>query len=177
MMEFSHGVCTMRLSDERITVVHRRRKGAIIGSVLLGFFGVSGSTLLSIIVCSRVMEGTFTPDLLLAPLTGVPFIALAVLYIAILGRRWGTVELDRERNTLLWLQGGAARGTWTLSDVARVERRYAFLHTYRVSTLGNVERWMSLLMKDGTRVPLFLGTGRELEAIGEHLGSWGLPVQ
>ncbi|MBN2078315.1 MAG: hypothetical protein JW838_05075 [Spirochaetes bacterium] len=177
MLELSHRVCTIRMTQGRITAVHNRRKGAIIGSLLLGFFGASGSTLLSIIVCSRVMEGTFTPDLLLAPLTGLPFIALAVLYIAILGRRWGTVELDRERNTLLWLQGGAARGTWMLSDVARVERRYAFLHTYRVSTLGRVERWMSLLMKDGTRVPLFLGTGEELEKIGEHLGRWGLPVQ
>ncbi len=177
MMEFSHGACTMRLSDERITVVHRRRIGAIIGAVLLGIFGIVASTFLSIIVCSRVMEGDFTPDLLLAPLAGLPFMVLAVFYTAVLGRRWGTVELDRRRNTLLWLQGGATKGTWMLSDVARVERRYAFLHTCRVSTLGKVERWMSLLMKDGTRVPLYLGTVEELEAIEEHLRRLGLPVQ
>lgn len=177
MMDFSSGVSTMRLSEERITVVHRRRNGAIIGAALLGIFGIVASAVLSIIVCSRVTEGDVTPDLLLAPLTGLPFMVLAVFYAAILGRRWGTVELDRRRNTLLWLQGGSARGTWTLSDVARVERRHAFLHTFRVSTLGKVERWMSLMMKDGTRVPLYLGTGEELETIEEHLRRWGLPVR
>ena len=174
MMELSHRVCTIRVTHGGITAVHRRRNGGIIGAALLGIFGVAASTLLSVIVCSRIMAGTFTPDLLLAPLTGVPFMALALLYISILGRRWGTVELDREGNSITWIRGGATRGTWRLSDVARVDRRYAFLHTYRPRTLGRVERWMSLLMKDGTRVPIFLGTNEELQAIEERLRRWGL---
>lgn len=176
MLELSHRVCTIRMTNGRITAVHHRRKGAIIGSLLLGIFGVAGSACLSVIVCSRVMEGTFTPDLLLAPLTGIPFIALAVFYIILQGRRWGNVELDRDGNTALWRQNGATRGMWTLPDVARVERRRAFLPTYRVRNLVMPERWMVLVMKDGTPVPLFLGNRDELEAVEEQLRRWGLPV-
>ncbi len=171
LVEHWRGVVTKRGS--RLVCTTHKPVFSIAGAWLLAAIGIATSLGMTALVVWILIREGFEPLMLVAPLMGLPFLAVATLQLRALQRRWGSVEMDARAKTIVWRQGTRVRGTWSVNDICRLRSQHALLVTYRFLLLP--ELWLVADLRSGDTLTLLLGNQEERRIVQDALESF-LPV-
>lgn len=164
----NHWRSVVTKEGSRLVCTNHKPVFSIAGAWLLGAFGIAASLTMTALFASILVSEGFEPSLLLAPLLGLPFLAVSAFQLRLLQRRWGSVEVDAQAGTIVWRQGNRLRGTWSTNDARRIRNQHAFLVTYR-DPLSFSEFLLVADLHNGNTLTLLVGNREERIAVQEAL--------